>query len=112
MPPAPIPPPPTAYGKVEWCLKHDPRCRNSDRWLYRQVCSVFYGLGGGTTLDEWADQQLPGYSGAVCADYETCRRDRAKIQNEEGRWLATDPQVRTRRKQHEVKRRGDLGYPS
>lgn len=74
-------------SKVEACLKDYPATRNDDTLLIWKVWQVFFGIGESVTYKEMAE--LPSF--------ETIRRTRAKIQNEEKRYLPSDADVRRRR---------------
>ncbi|OGN52477.1 MAG: hypothetical protein A3K57_05855 [Caulobacterales bacterium RIFOXYA1_FULL_67_7] len=73
--------------KVESCLKDYPQTRNDDTLLIWKVWEVFYGIEGSVTLRQM--MELPSF--------ETIRRTRAKIQNDDGKYLPSDETVRKRR---------------
>ena len=77
---------------TESVLAEDPNARNNDLWL---IISVWRKQG----LKVYLDYSKLG----EVANFESIRRIRQKIQNEEGRYLPTNPEVcRQRRMRQEA----------
>lgn len=67
-------------------LEQDERCRNDDKWLTYCVMRKFTNIY--IPFDDF--QKIPSF--------ESIRRTRANIQNKEGKFLPTDPEVIKKRK--------------
>jgi hypothetical protein len=75
--------------KVEYILEHFPETRNNDNYL----CNLYWKLVDGIKeLDDVIYATSP----------EVLRRARQKIQNEQGKYLPTDPDVRKKRRIAEI----------
>ncbi len=95
----------TIKDQVEWYLKNDIDCRNSDRVLYyrilreaydkNEIGKPFEGLQGFDALFFEALWELLGSS----PDKSSVKRVRARIQNIEKRYRSTLPEVIKKRKQ-------------
>lgn len=85
----------TTYARVEYLLDKYPATRNNDFYLHYLYLKFFEGLGHLPFLPWDKIKEI----GGVAA---TTRRIRAKIQNDEGRYLPTDENVIRRRRQREA----------
>lgn len=84
----------------EWVLhflKTDERCRNSDKWLTYRVLRQYTSI-----YIPFADfQKMPSF--------ESIRRTRAHVQNQEKKFLPTDANVRKKRRIREEEWRKYFG---
>ena len=70
-------------------MSTDERCRNDDKWLTYRVMKHFTNIF------------IPFEDFSKMPSFETVKRCRAKIQNDKGKLLPTDPVVIARRKSRE-----------
>ena len=80
----------TVKAIVEDLLEKDPKTRNSDKWLTYLVFEEIAKQNGKTIY-------IPFDLFSKFPAFETVKRVRAKIQNEEKRYLPTDPEVLEKR---------------
>ena len=90
-----------AKALVESCLSEDFRSRNNDLWL---LLKAWEKQGIAVMIDWERFQEL--------FSFETIRRTRQEIQNTEGRFLPTDPDVLIKRKYREEAIRDYYGAKS
>ena len=75
---------------IEELLEEDERCRNDDKWLTYRVMRYYTKI------------YIPFADFEKMTAFETIKRCRAKIQNNEGRFLPTSEKVKEKRRQREV----------
>lgn len=73
---------------VRECLEEDKRCRNDDKWLILHLWQKKQHIKCFIPYEELGKMYTP----------ETITRIRRKIQNENGEFLPTDPNILVRRK--------------
>ena len=76
---------------VEKILAQDERARNDDKWLTYRVFNEIARQHGTFVY-------IPFKLWEILPAFETVKRVRAKIQNEEGRYIPTDPEVLKKRR--------------
>lgn len=81
---------PKVRSQVEYFLRTDPRCRDDDKWLTYKVMSLYTRIS------------IPFEDFKRMPSFDTIRRVRQKIQNVEGRFVASD---RVRHRRAEFRRR-------
>jgi hypothetical protein len=72
---------------IERLLAEDERCRNDDKWLTFRV------------IQHYTKIYIPFEDFKRIPDFASVKRIRAHIQNKEGRFLPTDPEVMRKRRQ-------------
>lgn len=75
----------TQKKQIEWLLKTDERCRNSDKWLTWRFLNFY--TSAYIPFDDF--KKIPAFANA--------QKIRQVIQNKENKFLPTDPKVRERR---------------
>ena len=94
--------------QINWCLENIPETRNSDIKLTSAVWVRYYSnFLFKDNNDKWCVKLLNLYE---LPTEDHVKRIRAKIQNEENKFLPTDAKVRKQRKINEEKWRTYLGY--
>lgn len=87
---------------VRILLDREVRCRNDDKWLTYRVFEEIAKKHGKKIF-------IPFELFEVFPAFETVKRCRAKIQNNEGKYLPTDPAVAERRQKREKSVRAIMG---
>ena len=75
----------TQYEQIEWLLKTDERCRNDDKWLTWRLMKFYTNIY--IPFEDF--EKIPAFANS--------QKIRQKIQNKEGKYLPTDPEVIKRR---------------
>ncbi len=90
----------TLKKQIEYILEGSEKARNSDKWLTWRVWTKFYGFNGSLTWEKF--ESLP--------DEDDIKRIRAKIQNDEKKYLPTEWSVAKKRKWNKERWELFLGY--
>lgn len=90
----------TLRKQVEHTLSTDEKSRNSDKWLTWRIWTDFYEFDGSLTWEKF--ESLP--------DEDDIKRIRAKIQNDERKYLPTEWIVAKKRKWNKQRWELFLGY--
>lgn len=93
--------------KVAYCLENYPKTRNSDVRLTAQVWATFHSNALMTVNGEYVVRIKDLFT---LPREDTVKRVRAAFQNDENKWLPTDPSVREKRGISEQEWRKHLGY--
>ena len=93
----------TLKHKVEYTLKHHEQARNNDNSLVAYFLYDWYPqYFNGGFFDMSKLKELPNVYDII--------RYRKKIQNEEGKYLPTDPQIYQKRFEKQIRIRREFGY--